>query len=99
MIIDWNFVLDVALICLCVILCVLTLVLISIVVDNAIKLHKKRVKKLKDLEEKVSQMESTVLWIRQDVDDAMLDIHHLENEVNEKGVIYNEKNNRTNRNK
>lgn len=99
MIIDWNFVLDVALICLCVILCVLTLVLISIAVDNAIKLHKKRVKKLKDLEEKVSQMESTVLWIRQDVDDAMLDIHHLENEVNEKGVVYNEKNNRTNRNK
>lgn len=99
MIIDWNFVLDVALICLCVMLCVLALVLISIVVDNAIKLHKKRVKKLKDLDEKVSKMESTVLWIRQDMDDAMLDIHHLENEVNEKGVIYNEKNNRTNRNK
>ena len=93
---DWIFVLDVALICCVVMLCVAIIAMICEIINNAIKLHEKRIKKLNDVDEKVRQLENTVLWIRQDVDDCMLNIHNIENEISKKGVNKNEKDNRKN---
>lgn len=93
---DLNFVLYVGLICCVIMLCVLIIATICDIIHNAIKLHKKRIKTLNDVDEKVRQLENTVLWIRQDVDDCMLNIHNIENEISKKGVNKNEKDNRKN---
>ena len=91
MIIDWNFVLDVALICACTLLAVLIVALICYQISEAIKLHKQRVRRLKELQEKCDHLEAMCLWMRQDCDEMMVDLHNIENKI--EGVEH-EKNNR-----
>lgn len=93
--IDLDFILYVALICVCCLLVVLFTALICFVIDNAIKKHKQRVAQLKELEEKTSRLETESKWLRLDVNETMLNVHNLENTMCEKEKE-NEKNNRKN---
>lgn len=91
MIIDWDFVLWVAFICACVMLCVTLMILIVVTIQDAVKLHKQRVRTLKELQEKCDHLEAMCLWMRQDCDEMMVDLHNIENKI--EGVEH-EKNNR-----
>ena len=95
MIIDWNFVLEVALICLGCMLLVCVVAAISCAIETAIKKHKQRIKQLKELEEKTNRLETESKWLRLDVNETMLNVHNLEHTISEKEIL-NEKNNRKN---